>query len=106
MFFAPKGRMTDKEKCAVWIGIAMVHRLTSDVEAGFAALDAAESLATARDEKRELAHIHYLRGGLMFTAGDVDACRGEHELALKFAQQSGDLEHEAQAQSGLADAFY
>ena len=96
----------DKEKCAAWIGIAMVHRLTSDVQAGFAALAAAETLAAAHDETRELAHIHYLRGGLLFTAGDVDACRGEHELALKFAQQSGDLEREAQAQSGLADAFY
>ncbi|HEY3180421.1 MAG TPA: adenylate/guanylate cyclase domain-containing protein [Casimicrobiaceae bacterium] len=96
----------DKAKCAAWIGIATVHRLTSNVEAGLAALDAAQPLATAQDETRELAHIHYLRGGLLFTAGDVAACRDEHELALKFAEKCGDLEREAQAQSGLADAFY
>src|SRR5207302_7358879 len=96
----------DREKCAAWIGIASVHRLTSDVAAGLAALDAALPPAAMHAEARDLAHIHYLRGGLLFTAGDVDACRGEHELALKFAQQSGDLEREAQAQSGLADAFY
>src|SRR6266550_3399124 len=96
----------DKEKCAAWIGIASVHRLTSDVASGLAALDTALPLAAAHDEARELAHIHYLRGGLLFTAGDVGACRAEHALELQFAQESGDLEREAQAQSGLADAFY
>src|SRR5206468_11403516 len=63
-------------------------------------------LAAAQDEARELAQIHYLRGGRLFTAGDVGACRAEHELALHFAQKGGDLEREAQAQSGLADALY
>ena len=96
----------DREKCAAWIGITSVHRLTSDVASGLAALDAALPLAAAQDEARELAQIHYLRGGLLFTAGDVGACRAEHELALHFAQKGGDLEREAQAQSGLADAFY
>jgi class 3 adenylate cyclase/tetratricopeptide (TPR) repeat protein len=94
----------DTEKCAAWIGIASVHRLTSEVASGLAALDTA--LPLAHDERRELAHIHYLRGGLLFTAGDVDACGTEHELALRFAQECGDLEREAQAQSGLGDAFY
>jgi tetratricopeptide (TPR) repeat protein len=96
----------DTERCAAWIGIASVHRLTSEVAYGLAALDTALPLAVAHDERRELAHIHYLRGGLLFTAGDVASCRTEHELALRFAQESGDLEREAQAQSGLGDAFY
>ena len=70
------------------------------------ALDAALQLAEARNDVKELAHIHYLRGSLQFTAGDIAACGAEHERALELARQCGDVEREAQAQSGLADALY
>jgi tetratricopeptide (TPR) repeat protein len=97
---------SDNERCAAWIGIASVHRLTSDVALGLAALDAASPLAAASANIRERAHIHYLRGSLHFTAGDIELCRAEHERALQLAQECGDVEREAQAQSGVADALY
>ena len=96
----------DSERCAAWIGIASVHRLTSDVALGLAALDAALPLSEASGDARERAHVHYLRGSLRFTAGDIERCRAEHERALQLAQECGDVEREAQAQSGLADALY
>ena len=97
---------SDNERCAAWIGIASVHRLTSDVALGLAALDAALPLAEASGDMREHAHIHYLRGSLHFTAGDIELCRAEHERALRLAQECGDVEREAHAQSGVADALY
>jgi tetratricopeptide (TPR) repeat protein len=96
----------DRERCVAWIGIASVHRLTSDLASGLTALDAAGPLAAHPGLEREAAQIHYLRGALHFAMGDVDACRTEHELALEFAQRSSDPEREAQALSGLADALY
>jgi class 3 adenylate cyclase/tetratricopeptide (TPR) repeat protein len=96
----------DRERCVAWIGIASVHRLTSDLASGLTALDAAAPLAAHPGLEREAAQIHYLRGALYFAMGDVDACRTEHELALEFAQRSADPEREAQALSGLADALY
>jgi class 3 adenylate cyclase/tetratricopeptide (TPR) repeat protein len=96
----------DRERCVAWIGIASVHRLTSDITSGLTALDAAAPLAARANRERESAQIHYLRGALHFAVGDVDACRAEHDLALEFAQRSSDPEREAQALSGLADALY
>ncbi|HEY2818317.1 MAG TPA: adenylate/guanylate cyclase domain-containing protein [Casimicrobiaceae bacterium] len=97
---------SNDERCAAWIGIASVHRLTSDVALGLAALDAALPFAAASGNVREHAHIHYLCGSLHFTAGDIELCRAEHERALQLAQECGDVEREAQAQSGVADALY
>ena len=96
----------DGQRSAAWIGIASGHRLTSAVSSGMAALDTAESLAAPAGLARQLAQIAYLRGGLNFARGEVDACRGEHERALELARQIGDIECEARALSGLADALY
>ena len=96
----------DSERLAAWIGVASVHRLTSNLAAGLAALDAAAPFAAAAGLPRESAQLHYLRGSLHFALGDVAACRAEHERALEYAQRSGDPEREAQALSGLADALY
>src|SRR5262249_4687928 len=96
----------DAHRCVAWIGIAAGHRMTSTIEAGFAALDRAASLAERADLVRERARIHQLRGNLNFTHGDVASCRAEHERSLALAQQVNDAEAEAQALSGIADAMY
>ncbi|MET0733976.1 MAG: adenylate/guanylate cyclase domain-containing protein [Casimicrobiaceae bacterium] len=93
----------DRERCAAWIGVASGHRDTSATEAGLAALDQA---ALHAGEPRESAYIHYLRGSLRFAQGDVARCASEHQRALALAQEAGDRELEARAQSGIADALY
>lgn len=97
---------SDGQKSSAWIGIASGHRMASDVAPGLAALETAESLAVGAGLVRERAHIAYLRGSLHFARGDSAACREHHERALALARQVGDIGCEAQALSGLADAFY
>ncbi|MGE5170626.1 MAG: adenylate/guanylate cyclase domain-containing protein [Rudaea sp.] len=96
----------DAARSAAWIGIASGCRMTSDVAAGLAALDAAESHAAAAGHAGALAHIAYLRGSLHFATGDADACRQHHQRALELAQSVDDVGCEARALSGLADALY
>ena len=96
----------DAERCEAHIGLAAAHRLTSAVEAGMAALDAAEPLAGRLGAARELARIAYLRGSFDFVRGDAAACARDHERALKYAREAGDEAHEAQALSGIADVLY
>ena len=96
----------DAQRCAAWIGIAAGHRVTGTMGPAFAALDQAQDLAGRSGLDRELSRIHYLRGNLHFAQGDGQACQAEHEHALQFAQRAGDAECEAQALSGLGDAYY
>ena len=96
----------DRERCAAWVGIAAGYRVTSTMPPAFEALDRAQALAEAGGMERELARIHYLRGNLHFAVGDAGACQCEHEQALHYARRAGDAEAEAQAQSGLGDAYY
>ena len=96
----------DRERCAAWIGIAAGHRVTSTLPPAFDALDRAQALAEQNALDRERARIHYLRGNLYFAASNGDACRTEHEQALRFSQLARDAECEAQAYSGLGDAHY
>jgi class 3 adenylate cyclase/tetratricopeptide (TPR) repeat protein len=96
----------DAQRCAAWMGIGAVYRVTSNVEPAFAALDRAQELALANARERDLARIHYLRGSLHFAHGDGQACRDEHERALALARRTGDPEIEARALSGLGDAYY
>lgn len=96
----------DAERCEAYIGIASAHRLSSAVEAGMAALDAAEPLAERLGAPRDLARIAYLRGNLDFVRGDAAACARDHERALAYAREAGDDSHEAQALSGIGDVLY
>ncbi len=96
----------DRERCAAWMGIAAGYRVTSTLPPAFAALDHAQELAERNSLDRERACVHYQRGNLHFAAGKGDACRAEHERALQFAQRAGYAECEAQAYSGLGDAYY
>ena len=97
---------TDSERSLAHIGVASAHRLTSSVEPGFAALDAAQPIAERLGLTRELARIAYLRGSLHFARGELGTCAAEHERALTHAREAGDEACEAQALSGLADVLY
>ena len=96
----------DAQRCAAYIGIAAAHRVTSNVEPAFAALDRAQEAAARSGLDRERSQLHSQRGNLYFAQGNGPACRAENERALEFAQRAGDLECEAQAWSGLGDANY
>ncbi len=96
----------DAHRCRALVGIAAGHRLTSDAEAGFAALDAAEPIAQRLRLIREQARIAYLRGALHFARGELGACTSEHERALVLAKEADDELLQAHALSGLADVLY
>jgi tetratricopeptide (TPR) repeat protein len=88
------------------LGIAAGHRLLTGVDAALAALAEAEPLARADGLARELAELHYTRGNLYFSRGEIGACRAEHHAALACARSLSDPMWEARALSGLADADY
>ena len=96
----------DRERCAAHIGVASAHRLTTSIERGFAALDAATPLAQACGLVGERARIAYLRGSLEFVSGALQRCAASHEEALVHARSVGDERCEAHALSGLADVAY
>ena len=96
----------DEQRCHAWMGIVAAHRVTADIPAATAALDQAQRIAQRVSSVAVRSRIHHVRGNLLFAAGRADECRGEHEQALHYAQEAGDLECEAQALSGLGDAQY
>jgi class 3 adenylate cyclase/tetratricopeptide (TPR) repeat protein len=96
----------DGERCRAWRGLAAGMRITDRFDEAFAALDAAEALATERDLAAELAHIHHLRGNLYFPLGRLEGCLREHELSRACARRASSPELEARALGGLGDAEY
>ena len=96
----------DGERCRAWRGLAAGMRITDRFDEAFAALDAAEALATERDLAAELAHIHHLRGNLYFPLGRLEGCLREHELSRACARRANSPELEARALGGLGDAEY
>jgi tetratricopeptide (TPR) repeat protein len=96
----------DRERCAAYVGVASAHRLTTSIERGFAALDAATPLAQSCGLVGERARIAYLRGSLEFVSGALGRCAASHEEALVHARSAGDERCEAYALSGLADVAY
>jgi len=86
--------------------MATVHRLLSQGDAAWQALDVAEPVAHKLGETRWLSGIHYLRGNLCFARGDGAGCARQHQQALDLALACGDALCEAQALSGLGDAHY
>jgi class 3 adenylate cyclase/tetratricopeptide (TPR) repeat protein len=86
--------------------LATVHRLLSQVDAAWRALDDAAPVAERQGATRWLSDIHYLRGNLCFARGDGAGCTREHQRALDLALDCGDALAEAQALSGLGDAHY
>ncbi len=94
------------QTCHALIGLASGMRLTDELDGALRVLDRAEGPAKSNELKLELARLHHLRGNLYFPLGNIDGCRKEHELALKYAQKAGSPEWEAQALGGLGDAEY
>ena len=97
---------SELEACRARIGLAAAHRLLSVYDAALEFLREAEPIALRCGLDRELAEIHYLRGGLLFALGDGEGCRREHGIALDHATRAGLLEWRARALSGLADAAF
>jgi tetratricopeptide (TPR) repeat protein len=97
---------TDAERALACYEIATVHRLLSQIDAAWQALDEAAPVAERQGDTRWRSRIHYLRGNLCFARGDSAGCAAEHAQALALAQDCDDALAEAQALSGLGDAHY
>jgi class 3 adenylate cyclase/tetratricopeptide (TPR) repeat protein len=96
----------DRERCAAWLGLAAVKRVTDDLQGALTDLEQAEVVAVRDQLLAEQARIHFLRGNLCFPRGDLDGCLREHGIALELARRSGAAELEAMALGGLGDAEY
>ncbi len=96
----------DDQRYQAWMGIVAGHRVTTEIRAAIAALDEAQHIAERLDSNERRSRVHHVRGNLQFAAGDGDACRREHEAALRHAHAAHHRECEAQALSGLGDAEY
>lgn len=96
----------EESRARTWFEMATVHRLLSNADAAWQALDAAQPSAERAGDALRLSRIHYLRGNLCFARGDSAGCREHHTLALALARRSRDALAEAQALSGLGDAHY
>lgn len=97
---------TDAQQCQAWTGLAACQRISDDIEGALAALDHAQALAEPLGLDAELSRIHYLRGSLRFPQGDIAACLKEHALALGHATRAKLQKAQAEALSGLGDAYY
>ena len=86
--------------------IAAGMRLTDQIDAGLAALDTAESDYSKAVGAGALARLHHLRGNLLFPSGRAGDCLREHSRALELARSVRDNEAEANALSGLGDAYF
>ncbi|MCP4009405.1 MAG: tetratricopeptide repeat protein [Proteobacteria bacterium] len=94
------------QECRAWLGLAKGLRIAEKQKPALAALDSAESVAIDDALTLELSQIHYLRGNLLFMAGDIDGCLAQHEKSLALADESGSTEGKALALGGLGDAYY
>jgi tetratricopeptide (TPR) repeat protein len=97
---------SDPERCAAWIGLAAVKRVTDNLAGAVADLEQAETVAVQHHLLAEQARIHFLRGNLCFPRGDLEGCLREHGIALELARRAGTVELEAMARGGLGDAEY
>lgn len=96
----------DVERCRTLVALAAGMRIVERVDEGLRVLDRAEPLAKACGLALEQSRIHHLRGNLYFGLGRRDECLREHEAALAQARAAGSVEAEANALSGLGDAYY
>src|SRR6185436_13342915 len=81
-------------------------RLSDDLAGAKAELSEADEIASRRGLDVELARIAYLRGSICFPLGDIDGCLFEHGRALEHARRARLPKAEANALSGLGDAYY
>lgn len=98
--------MTDSLRRSTLIGLAGALRVADRREEALEVLDQADEITIAADDIGNRVQIHYLRGSACFTLGRLDECMSEHQCALELARKHGLIRGEAQALSGLGDAFY
>lgn len=107
LYRAVLGLPIDKARvCQARLGLAAGMRVSDDIEGALACLDEAQALGESLDLTAELAQVHYLRGSLYFPRGNIAGCLEQHGLAQSYARRAGLPEREAQALSGLGDAYY
>lgn len=94
------------DRCLAWIGLASGMRLSDDLDGALEVLGHAQRVAEQLQMNAARARIHYLRGSLLFPKADIDGCLAEHQQALKFSRAGDDALCEAEALSGLGDAYY
>jgi class 3 adenylate cyclase/tetratricopeptide (TPR) repeat protein len=88
------------------IAVANALRLLDRGQEALEALQEAECEAPEVLEHTDRARIHYLRGGLYFPLGQVQAGLAEQTRALEHARLAGSIELQLRALSGLGDAHY
>jgi class 3 adenylate cyclase/tetratricopeptide (TPR) repeat protein len=69
-------------------------------------IDEALAIAERTGDPAQLSFIHHHLGGLAMVVGRIAEARREEELALDAALQSGDMDLEADARSGLSWAMW
>ncbi|MBA2491608.1 MAG: AAA family ATPase [Gammaproteobacteria bacterium] len=94
------------DKTRAWLGVAASQQIADRHYEALEALRHAEGAMAGQDHSESRARIYYLRGNTYFTLGDIEGCLKQHEQALVSAQEAGSARCEAQALSGLADAYY
>ncbi|MBT3991633.1 MAG: AAA family ATPase [Rhodospirillaceae bacterium] len=82
------------------------QRFLERYDAAFKTLDQAEKIAAQYEHFGDLSLIHYYRGSIYFPLGNINGCLEQHELARQNAQKADSPEKEANALSGLGDAYY
>jgi class 3 adenylate cyclase/tetratricopeptide (TPR) repeat protein len=96
----------DAQRCRAWIGIAVGHRITGELQPAMQALERAQPIAERLELWALASVIHVTRGNLHFGQGNIQACGEEHRRALDYARRAGDVACEVQALSGLGDHCY
>ncbi len=99
-------RDADTLRCEAWLGLARNLRVQERGDEALALLAEAQELADGQRDTDILAAIHTLRGNLLFPSGNLDGCLDEHQRGHTYAIRSGAPALEADALSGLGDAYY
>ncbi len=97
---------TPAEQVRAQIGVAAGARIVGAVDDGLAALKIAEGTAGDLPLDRERAQIHYYRGTLLYSRGDLAGGLAAQERTITFAEAAADQQWLARGLSGLGDAQY
>lgn len=95
-----------EKELSLHISYANTLRILDRYEEAHESLQIAEELALKHHRKADLARIHHCRGNVYFPQGKIESCMKQHQRALSCALDSQLPDCEAQALSGLGDAYY
>ncbi len=95
-----------EKELSIHVSYANTLRILDRYEEAHESLQRAEELALTHKKNAELARIHHCRGNVYFPQGEIESCMKQHQLALSCALESKLPDREAQALSGLGDAYY